>query len=189
MTWVTRYDKSLMMPKLVFILGAPNGSDGKLSSVSLRRVDAAIEKQQSDPDVILLATGGFGAHFNTTITPHREYVYRKLEVEGATIDRAKASDLQSSNTVEDIVLIVEFTKARGVEEYCVVTSKFHAARCRFILDCLAEEQKVAVIAADDPEKLADDARKHEERALRQLAEQGGVVVGSVLRAHPSFLQR
>ena len=177
------------MSKLVFILGAPNGSDGKLSPVSLRRIDAAVERQRNDPDVILLATGGFGAHFNATETPHREFVYRKLEAEGAAIDRAKASDLLSSNTVEDIVLIVAFTKARDVEEYCVVTSKFHAARCRFIVDCLAEKQTVAVVVADDPEELSDEARKHEERALRQLSKQGGVVIGSVLHAHPGCSQR
>ncbi|NJO35471.1 MAG: hypothetical protein HC869_22695 [Rhodospirillales bacterium] len=68
---------------------------------------------------------GFGSHFNSTDTPHRELVYRHLEGAGATIDRAEASDLLSSNTVEDIALIVAFTKARGIAEYCVITSRFH----------------------------------------------------------------
>jgi hypothetical protein len=121
------------MPKFIFILGAPNASDGNLSSVSLSRIDAAIAKQRHEPNCVILATGGFGAHFNSTETPHREHVYRRLEAEGATIDRAEAGDLLSSNTVEDIVLIVAFTELRSVDEYCIVTSQFHAARCQFII--------------------------------------------------------
>jgi hypothetical protein len=47
-----RNAKSPTMTKFVFILGAPNGNDGKLSSVSLRRVEAAIERQRNEPDVV-----------------------------------------------------------------------------------------------------------------------------------------
>lgn len=178
------------MSKLVFILGSPNDNHGELSCVSLHRIWAAVEMQRNDPDLILLATGGFGTHFNLTGTPHREFVYRHLEAAGAKIDRAEASDLLSSNTVEDIVLIVAFTKARGVDDYCIVTSRFHAARCRFIVDCLAAKQSVSVAAAaDDPEELADEAREHEDRALRQLSEQGGVVVGGILHPHPAYALR
>jgi DUF218 domain len=177
------------MSKFVFILGAPNGNDGKLSTVSLRRIEAAVEQQRSNPGFVILATGGFGPHFNSTGTPHREFVYRHLEAAGAAIDRAESNDLLSSNTVEDIVLVVAFMKARGLDQYYVVTSKFHAARCRFIIDCLAEKHSVTVVAADDPEDLEDELREHEDRALRQLSEQGGVVVGSVLYAHPACSRR
>lgn len=189
MTWAFCHDKSSVMSKLVFILGAPNDNDGELSSVSLQRIWFTVEMQRNDPDLVLLATGGFGAHFNSTGTPHREFVYRHLEAAGATIDRAEASDLLSSNTVEDIVLIVAFTKARGVDDYCIVTSRFHAARCRFIVDCLAAKQTVSVAAADDPEELADEAREHEDRALRQLSEQGGVFVEGILHSHPAYALR
>jgi hypothetical protein len=174
------------MPKFIFILGAPNASDGSLSSVSLSRIDAAIAKQRQEPDSVILATGGFGAHFNSTETPHREHVYRRLEAEGATIDRAEAGDLLSSNTVEDIVLIVAFTESRSVDEYCIVTSQFHAARCQFIIDCLAEKQTVEVLAADDPLTLPPEARDHEDRSLRQLSAQGGVVARNVLYPHPTL---
>jgi hypothetical protein len=178
-------DNYLLMPKFIFILGAPNASDGNLSSVSLSRIDAAIAKQRQEPDSVIVATGGFGAHFNSTETPHREYVHRRLEAEGAVIDRAEAGDLLSSNTVEDIGLIVAFTESRSVDEYCIVTSQFHAARCHFIIDCLAAKHTVEVLAADDPLTLPLEAREHEDRSLRQLSAQGGVVVGTVLHSHPT----
>lgn len=173
------------MPKLAFILGAPNHTDGTLSSISLRRIEAGLERQRNDNSIELLATGGFGSHFNSTDTPHRELVYRYLEGAGATIDRAEACDLLSSNTVEDIALIVAFTKARGIAEYCIITSRFHVARCRFIVDCLAKNQAVTMVAADDPADLAADASDHESRALRQLTEQGGVIIGGVLHSYPA----
>jgi DUF218 domain len=171
------------MPKVIFILGAPNSSDGKLSLISLSRIDAAVAKQREASDVILLATGGFGAHFNQTDTPHRELVYRQLEARGATIDRAQPGDLLSSNTVEDIALIVAFANARGIDNYGVLTSRFHAARCQFIVDCLAVDQNVALLAADDPEELEVEAHEHETRALRQLLAQGGVTVGNKIYPH------
>ncbi|MGB3473013.1 MAG: hypothetical protein WBA51_19525 [Erythrobacter sp.] len=105
------------MLKLAFILGAPNGTDGTLSSISLRRIEAALERQRNDNCLVLLATGGFGSHFNSTDTSHRELVYRHLEAAGATIDRAEASDLLSSNTVWTDVLRASpadlFSGARG----------------------------------------------------------------------------
>ncbi len=173
------------MPKLAFILGAPNHTDGTLSSISLRRIEAGLERQRNDNSIELLATGGFGSHFNSTDTPHRELVYRHLEGAGATIDRAEASDLLSSNTVEDIALIVAFTKARGIAEYWIITSRFHVARCRFIVDCLADNQAVTIVAADDPADLAADTSDHESRAIQQLAEQGGVIIGGVLHSYPA----
>lgn len=185
MTAMSRHDIPPHMPKLVFILGAPNSTDGTLSSISLRRLGTALQRQRDDDCLILLATGGFGAHFNSTDTPHRELVYRHLEAAGATIDRAEASDLLSSNTVEDIALIVAFTKARGIDDYCIITSRFHVARCSFIVDCLAINQAVAIVAADDPADLAADTSDHESRALRQLEEQGGVIIEGVLHSHPT----
>lgn len=189
MTRVVLHATSVAMSRLVFILGAPNSKDGRLSPVSLKRIEAAIAKQRDDPSVVILATGGFGAHFNTTDTPHREFVYQQLEAAGATIDRGERDDLLSSNTVEDIALIVAFTKTRSADDYTIITSRFHADRCRFIVDCLAAKQVVAVLSADDPEDLPDEARDHEERSLHALSAQGGVILGNVLHPHPGVTGR
>ena len=168
------------MSKLAFILGAPNDHKGKLSSVSVRRIETAIAIQSADPDFVLLATGGFGAHFNTTRTPHRELVYRHLEARGAIIDRADGVDLLSSNTVEDIAMIAAFADSRGVNAYHVITSAFHADRCKFIVECLAKNHDATVLFGPDPDDLAAEVHEHEDHALGRLAAQGGVIVGGVL---------
>ncbi|QTD54602.1 YdcF family protein [Parasphingorhabdus cellanae] len=170
------------MARSVFILGSPNAGDGTLSLISLSRITRAIKEQQEVSDIVLLATGGFGAHFNKTKTPHRELVYRQLEAFGAVIDRANPNDLLSSNTVEDMTLIAEFAELRGISSYDIVTSNFHAARCRFILKCFAHSHLVNVLTADDPNDLDIEIVQHEDNALTQLKSQGGVFLEGIL--HP-----
>jgi hypothetical protein len=72
-----------------------------------------IALQSKDHDFVLLATGGFGAHFNTTRTAHRELVHRHLEARGAIFERADSVDLLSSNTVEDIAMVAAFADSRA----------------------------------------------------------------------------
>jgi len=168
----------------VFILGFMNDADGRLSSTALSRIEAGLTLQSADPNVVLLATGGFGAHFNVSTTPHREWVYRALAARGARFDRAGASDLLSANTVEDIAMIATFSARRGFEHIEIVTSHFHVPRCHFIAACLAPSMALTIIAADDPPDFESERRDHETRALAQLNAQGGVVVDGVLHPHP-----
>lgn len=171
------------MARLVFILGSSNAADGSLSSISLARVETAIAAQKRDVDRVLLATGGFGLHFNTSKTPHRELVYRYSAVRGAVFDRAQPTDLLSSNTVEDLVLIGDFARTLGLVSYDIVTTSFHTPRCHFILNCLALDHAVNVIQANDPADLGRDIVDHEARALAQLNAQGGVLVGGLFYPH------
>ncbi len=170
------------MTRSVFILGSPNAVDGTLSSISHSRIARAIKEQRKDADVVLLATGGFGAHFNMTEIPHRELVYNQLEGLGAVVDRMKPNDLLSSNTVEDILLIANFVEAQGINSYDIVTSSFHAVRCRFILNCIAHSHVVNVLTGEDPDDLDIEIIEHEDKALAQLGSQGGVFVENIL--HP-----
>lgn len=168
----------------VFILGFMNDADGGLSSTALSRIEAALKLQSADPNVVLLATGGFGAHFNISTTPHREWVYRALAARRARFDRAGDGDLLSANTVEDIAMIAAFAAKRGFQHIEIVTSHFHAPRCHFIAACLAPSMALTIIAADDLADLEPERRDHETRALAQLNAQGGVVVDGVLYRHP-----
>lgn len=167
----------------IFVLGSPNGSDGKLSPISLGRIERAIDLQRSRPNSVIMATGGFGAHFNTTPIPHREHAHRHLAARGAHFWPAEVSDLLSANTVEDASLIIAFADAHAVDRYAIVTSAFHLERCRFIFQCL-EQREVDYFAARDPADLTTALIKHELRALEQLIAQGGVVIADMLYRHP-----
>jgi hypothetical protein len=161
---------------MLFILGAPNAQGGALSSISLSRIDRAVTEQIDRPDLIILATGGFGAHFNTSKKAHREWVHDELLQRSARVDKAQPNDLLSSNTVEDVLMIARFAQSRAVASYEIVTSSFHEERCRFILDCLARDHCVTIRAATDPDDLSEALLQHETGALARLKIQKGVIV-------------
>ncbi|QCY13193.1 YdcF family protein [Pseudomonas sp. MPC6] len=172
------------MKKPVFILASPNSADGELSPMSIGRIERAVQLQQMQPDVVLLATGGFGDHFNMSNTPHRELVHQCLFIRGAAIDRATPADLLSANTVEDVWMIIAFARKRGCADYGVVTSSSHLKRCRYIFECLDPTARVDFFAADDSTNPDDAIGKHEVVAMERLVAQGGVMIGEVLHPHP-----
>jgi uncharacterized SAM-binding protein YcdF (DUF218 family) len=175
-----------MPHRIVFVLGAPNDTQGRLSAIARSRADKALALQREDPRVRITAVGGFGAHFNTTPVPHRDWVHQYLRARGAVVEAGSPADLLSGNTVEDAWMIEAYVQTRGIEGYGVVTSGFHVPRCRTIFGCLAPQRQVEFIAADDPEGLGEEVRAHEARALGQLLAQGGVVVDGVL--HPGVVR-
>lgn len=172
------------MSEIIFILGSPNSNDGSLSDISLSRVECAIAIHARTPKSRIIATGGFGEHFNTTEIPHCELVHRHLAELGFQLSVDSAEDLLSSNTVEDVQMIVAFTASRGCDHYAVVTSEFHLARCRYIFDCL-EPKRVDLYCGNDPPSLDPAIVRHENKALAQLVGQGGVIIDSVLHPHPA----
>jgi len=172
------------MTEIIFVLGSPNSNDGSLSDISLSRIECAIGIHARMPHSRIIATGGFGEHFNTTAIPHRELVHRHLVKLGFRFSMAFPEGLLSSNTVEDVQMIVSFTASRGFEHYVVVTSEFHLARCRYIFDCL-EPKSVDLYGSNDPPNLDQTIVKHENKALAQLVDQGGVIIDGVLHPHPN----
>lgn len=177
--------KQIQMQNAIFVLGSPNSPNGKLSPISESRIERAITIQNGWSNSIILATGGFGLHFNASELPHRELVHRALSARGALYDDADVGDLLSSNTVEDATMIAAFAKSRHLTHYAVVTSGFHLPRCRYIFACL-ETQHIDFFAADDPADLDPEIVRHEASALALLVAQGGIVVDDLL--HPCQLR-
>lgn len=172
------------MSEIIFVLGSPNSNDGSLSDISLSRIECAIAIHARTPQSHIIATGGFGEHFNTSAISHRELVHRHLTELGLWFSIDSAEDLLSSNTVEDVQMIVSFTASRGCEHYAVVTSEFHLARCRYIFDCL-EPKRIDIYGGKDPTNLDPGIVEHENKALAQLVSQGGVLIDGVLHPHPA----
>jgi len=88
--------------EILIVLGSPNSSQGKLSSISIDRLDYCM--QYFNKETLILCTGGFGAHFNTTSTPHATYAKTYLVSNGIAENNFLNAAL-SSNTVEDAVKI------------------------------------------------------------------------------------
>lgn len=162
------------MPVAAFILGAPNSPEGILSDIALGRVNAAQSLSRVVPSLRLIATGGFGRHFNTSPWPHRELVQVVLSERGVAFDPIASGALESGNTVEDLALIVDLLRGEGINSCFIVTSSFHVERCRLILDCMWPELLVVYVTAGDPTRLAASVYQHEQDAIEGIISAGGV---------------
>jgi len=93
--------------------------------------------------------------------------------------------LESSNTVEDIVMIAKYISDHGQRTCSVVTSVFHLERCALLFDCLAPSLAVKLLGANNPPGLGIEVTNHEKKAIAQLLSQGGVLYDDKLFPMPS----
>lgn len=164
------------MYEYLFVLGAPNDKFGALSPIARSRVEAAVGRYRQNPRLKIIATGGFGPHFNTTARPHRDYVNIALSQLGVPIAALEPEGFLSSNTVQDIIQIADFTERRGLASIGIMTSTFHVPRCQIIAGCLLPAVGVKVEGAKDPIDLDPELIKHEAAATASLQSQGGVII-------------
>lgn len=162
------------MTAVAFLLGSPNSCDGVLSDIALSRVDAACLLSELIDPLRLMVTGGFGAHFNTSNWPHRELVHRTLGAMNVPFDPLQSGDLESCNTIEDMLLIGELLNREHISNCFVITSTFHISRCRVLFGCLCPGRKAVFVAARDPENLSTDLLEHERSAMQEIGAAGGV---------------
>lgn len=165
------------MPKLLFVLGAPNDRFGALSAIAAERLAAAASLYHAGPDMRVIVTGGHGPHFNTAPSPHRVYGNAELVRLGVPRKALEPDGFLTTNTVEDLVEIAAFVAAKRPEACLVLTSAFHVARCKLISQCVAPGGFTFFAAADPPDLDAAMAA-HEVAAQASIRARGGVIHGS-----------
>jgi len=157
------------VPGLLVVLGSPNDSTGRLSSVALERLDRAQQEHERLPDHPILLTGGFGAHFNQSSLPHAEHARNFLVSEGVARD-AFVEFALSSNTIEDAALSRPIVNRIDPARLVVVTSDFHLPRAKHIFDRAFSKLPVQYVGA--PHRCSEEARQqlelHEVSALDRL---------------------
>jgi uncharacterized SAM-binding protein YcdF (DUF218 family) len=118
---------------IVVILGAPNDDQGRLSTVAAERCARAWTVISEHRDCLILPTGGWGRHFNTTAHPHGHYVREELLRRGAS-EAVFLPCIESSNTIEDAEMAGPVLERFPAAEVIVVTSDFHAPRARHLFE-------------------------------------------------------
>ena len=91
-----------MKQEVLIVLGAPNSNSENLSLMSLSRLNFC--KTRYAPGKLVLCTGGWGEHFNTTPRSHASYAKDYLLKIGFLEDDFLPNAL-SQNTVDDAVKI------------------------------------------------------------------------------------
>ncbi|MFI6909901.1 ElyC/SanA/YdcF family protein [Nonomuraea sp. NPDC050394] len=152
-------------PPLIVILGATNDDSGGLSPMARARAAKAIEVRNMLAGARLVLTGGFGAHFNTTGHPHWRYLADHLSECGVPPQDILAVT-ESKHTYEDILYLREVVALHRPKRVVVVTSDYHAARVRCILDLVLPTAGLAVASSDGVDaRLLARLAAHDEEAL------------------------
>lgn len=156
-----------------------NNLDGRLSAVSRSRIELATSiledfKAENDP-ACLLATGRFGDKFSRPKTPQHVRVEEEIKRLGFCSDLLSGAALNSSHTVEDVILIKNCRLFNDVHSFLVVTSEFHLARIELGLGAIFNSSTVTILAAENPSDIRDQGFAHERAANRRLVAQRGVV--------------
>lgn len=150
------------MNTAIVVLGAPNDSEGKLSVIAQSRCEAVLAEFINNPALKVICTGGVGAHFNTTATPHGQYLKRYLISKG--IPEAHFLPIVESRfTFEDATLSRNVIKEHGITSVILITSDFHLARAKLVFSGVFPRLSIRYIAAMTPfsdEQLLE-LEKHE----------------------------
>ena len=88
------------MKNVIIILGSPNSQKGRLSKIAIGRARKCLEIFNPEKDMIL-CTGGFGVHFNTSEKPHADYLKQYL-IKNGILNNYFLPFANSSNTLKKI---------------------------------------------------------------------------------------
>jgi uncharacterized SAM-binding protein YcdF (DUF218 family) len=123
---------------------------------------------------MIIPTGGWGAHFNTTAKPHGLYVRDFLAGCGIP-DSAFTECIESSNTIEDARFSRPVVDRYGFRRLIVVTSDFHVARARYFFTREFADTNLEFSGSLThlPEEQLEERIAHERNALARLAKNSG----------------
>jgi len=160
-----------MSTKVIVVLGAANSPNGKLGTMAIERLEACYKLFTKED--LIVCTGGWGNHFNTTKQPHAFYAKEYLIKKGVE-NEAFLPFALSNNTVEDAVKVKEILAAILYDKLVIITSDFHLKRVQLIFDKIVKESNIEYCCVKS--KMSKEERinvvKHENKALKKIQENG-----------------
>lgn len=172
---------TLQQQEIIMVLGSTINSEGNLTEIAISRLEKCIEVVKNKADYLIILTGGFGSHFNTTNRMYSLYAYEYLINNGIDTDRVSAL-IPSVDTVEDATLSYRVIKHLNPLKIVIITSEFHQERVKYIFGKVYKEFKLEYISStymSDDEAMRQLALT-EERELKLLKETNRSSIGSSL---------
>ena len=163
------------MKKIIVLLGASNDEKGRLSQMSIDRLECAYSVYTSNSNTKFLCTGGFGEHFNTTNIPHAKYLKQQLLSKGVS-NEDFLPFIISSNTREDIQALSSIIDYTSTDLLVIITSDFHIKRVQMLYELLVHYENVVFIPAIsnlEREELQNRI-SHEQQAVELLKHSKGI---------------
>jgi len=158
--------------EVLVILGSTNSSTGELSDISRSRLDYAANLYSSGK--LVLCTGGWGKHFNTSKEPHAYYSKNYLLAKGIP-ESAFLEFALSSHTVDDALETKPILSKLEKPKITIITSDFHLKRVQLIFGEILNDFSFKCIGAStdflEPEKRAM-LLAHEQETIGKIIQNG-----------------
>ena len=160
------------MKNVIIVLGSPNSPKGRLSKIAIGRAKKCLEIFDSENDLIL-CTGGFGLHFNTSEKPHADYLKRYL-IKNGMLENHFLPFANSSNTVQDATKSQEILRANEAENITIITTQYHLKRVKLIFDEILFQFKKTYIKVPNNMSVKSLLKfeKHEAKAIAGIVGNG-----------------
>ncbi|WP_035479182.1 YdcF family protein [Gelidibacter mesophilus] len=160
-----------MKKHILIVLGSPNSPSGELSEISISRLDSCINRYEEGN--LILCTGGWGSHFNTSEHAHASFAKHYLTGKGI-IEENFLDFALSSNTVEDAVKAKAILSKLENIKLTIITSDYHLNRVKLIFNEILENYTMDFIGVESNlDKVAYNALvQHEEKAINAILQNG-----------------
>lgn len=163
--------KTTIQKEVLIVLGGPNSSSGKLSPISISRLNHCLKRYQKGH--LVLCTGGWGEHFNTSKESHAAYAKQYLIKNG--ISKNDFLDFAlSTNTVDDAVKIKPIISKLKNVRCTIITSDYHLNRVKLIFKEVLENYTMDFIGVESNLKLDkyNALVLHEKNAIKSILQNG-----------------
>jgi uncharacterized SAM-binding protein YcdF (DUF218 family) len=155
--------------EVLVILGAPNSPEGELSDIAKSRLDRGAELYSAGK--LILCTGGWGNHFNSSAQAHAVYAKEYLLAKGIP-ESAFLEFALSGNTVEDALKAKPILSGLENTKITIITSDFHLQRVQLIFGQILKGFSFELVGASSG-FLESEHRMiliaHEEEAIKGIS--------------------
>lgn len=163
--------KQILSKDVIVVLGSPNSNDGELGSIAETRLEHCLDIYTKD--MLILCTGGWGEHFNTTKIAHAVYARNYLIHRGIPAE-AFLKDALSNNSVDDAVKVRQVILAMTDVKLTVITSDFHLDRIKLIFTEILKDYPCSFIGvrSDLNQDELNRLVKHEQQSIACILRNG-----------------
>jgi len=157
--------------EVLIILGSPNSPSGKLSDISISRLNYCIKRYQKGN--LLLCTGGWGEHFNTSKNSHSTFAKQYL-IEKGLLEEDFLDFALSKNTVDDAVKIKPIISKLGKIKLIIITSDYHLDRVKIIFNKILENYTMDFIGVESnlEQEEYNELMLHEKKSINSIVQNG-----------------
>lgn len=160
-----------MNKKVLIILGSPNSPSGKLSDISISRLNDCLNRYQKGN--LILCTGGWGEHFNTSKKSHATFAKQYL-IEKGILEEDFLDFALSGNTVDDAVKIKPIISKLEKSKLTIITSDYHLNRVKIIFNKILENYTMDFIGVKSNlnQEEYNACMQHEIIAINSILQNG-----------------